>query len=190
MTTQDLLCPMCEHGSLTPSTYSDTFQHRGADLVVEGLECYVCDECGADPVFEDQIRRNHVRVVDARRQADGLLTGREILALRKSLGLSQRDASEVFGGGANAFSKYERGEVAQSVAMDRLLRLVARYPLLLDDLRGHAGVANSAKVDDHSAYVDDGPLSLEGQHAYSTAIGSESSTVVDLGEWKQMRKAA
>lgn len=146
MTTQDLLCPMCEHDSLTPSTYSDTFQHRGADLVVEGLECYVCDECGADPVFEDQIRRNHVRVVDARRRADGLLTGREILDLRKSLGLSQKDASEVFGGGANAFSKYERGEVAQSVAMDRLLRLVARYPLLLDDVRRHTGMIDETGI--------------------------------------------
>lgn len=190
MTTQDLLCPMCEHDSLTPSTYSDTFQHRGADLVVEGLECYVCDECGADPVFEDQIRRNHVRVVDARRRADGLLTGREILDLRKSLGLSQRDASEVFGGGANAFSKYERGEVAQSVAMDRLLRLVARYPLLLDDLRGRPGVTGAAGLDASSEYVDDGPLLLEREHGYDTTVGSESATVVDLGDWKQMREAA
>lgn len=139
MNTEHLKCPMCEHGTLAPNTYSDTFQHHGADLIVDGLECYICGECGADPVFEDQIRRNHARVADARRHADGLLTGREILTLRKSLGLSQQDASEVFGGGSNAFSKYERGEVVQSVAMDRLLRLVARYPLLLDDLRGHPG---------------------------------------------------
>lgn len=146
MTIEDLMCPMCERGGLTPRTYSETFQHRGADLVVEGLKYYVYDGCEADPVFEDHIRRNHVRVVDARRQADGLLTGREILALRKFLGLSQKEALEVFGGGANAFSKYERGEVTQSVAMDRLLRLVARYPLLLDDLRRHTCRADSTGV--------------------------------------------
>lgn len=137
-----------------------------------------------------QVRRNHARVVDARRRADGLLTGREIRALRKSLGLSQKDASEVFGGGTNAFSKYERGEVVQSVAMDRLLRLVARYPLLLDDLRGHPGVSSSAGLDVSSDYVDDGPLLLERQHGYDTTVGSECATVVDFGEWKQMREAA
>ncbi|WP_246156236.1 hypothetical protein [Thiohalocapsa marina] len=89
---------MCEQGALTPDTYSDTFQHHGAELVVHGLECYICRDCGADPVFEDQIRRNHARVVDARRHADGLLTGSEIRVLRKSPSWSEMP-SRACGGG-------------------------------------------------------------------------------------------
>jgi len=50
--------------------------------------------------------------------------------------LTQKDASSLFGGGANAFSKYERGDVIQSDAMDRLMRLVKQHPGLLGDLRG------------------------------------------------------
>ena len=129
------LCPVCEAGELSPIIYSDTFQHNGAELRVDGLEGYLCPTCGADPVFEDQIRRNHRRVVDAKRAADGLLTGDEIRRLRESLVLTQKDASELFGGGANAFSKYERGDVVQSTAMDRLLRLVGKHQYLLDELR-------------------------------------------------------
>jgi len=43
------------------------------------------------------------------------------------LGLTQHAASSIFGGGLNAFSKYERGEVIQSKAMDKLIRVSCRY---------------------------------------------------------------
>ena len=137
------LCPVCEVGKLSPIEYSDTFQHKGADLCVEGLEGYLCQACGADPIFEEQIRRNHRRVIDAKRAADGLLTGSEIRLLRERLDLTQKKASKLFGGGDNAFSKYERGDVTQSVAMDRLLRIVDRYPFLLGELRGDSALLES-----------------------------------------------
>jgi HTH-type transcriptional regulator/antitoxin MqsA len=75
MTEPSLICPECESGALQLHRYSDTFQHQCKNLVVDDLESYLCLACGADPVFEDQIRRNHARIADARRQADGLLTG-------------------------------------------------------------------------------------------------------------------
>ena len=37
--------------------------------------------------------------------------------------------------GPNAFSKYERGEVLQSDAMDALLYIVHKFPFTLDALR-------------------------------------------------------
>lgn len=134
-------CPMCDVGHLTPERYEDEFDYRGQKLQVADLECYVCNTCGADPVFEDQIRRNHRLVTDAKRRADSLLTGDEIKAMRDDLRLSQKDASELFGGGANAFSKYERGDVMQSVAMDRLIRLTWRSASNLHALRVLAGIS-------------------------------------------------
>ncbi len=140
MNTETKICPMCEIGTLTPITFAEDFQHRGSSLHVEGLEGYECHECGADPVLKTQILRNQTRIADAKRHADGLLTGQQIRIIRKALNLSQQDAAVLFGGGANAFSKYERGDVTQSVAMDRLLRLVKRHPFLLNELREHAGL--------------------------------------------------
>lgn len=140
MSNQPILCPVCEEGHLHEAHFAGDFKHGDRTIHVEGLECYRCDACGADPVFEEQIRRNHLKVADAKRKADGLLTGEEVRAIREKLGLSQSEAAELFGGGANAFSKYERGDVLQSKAMDRLLRLTSRYRFMLDDLRSMAGV--------------------------------------------------
>jgi HTH-type transcriptional regulator / antitoxin MqsA len=120
---------------LVAETYSGEVRHNSKMLHVEGLERYRCDQCGADPVLTDQIKRNQLRVCDARRRADGYFTGAEIKALRERFGLSQSQAADLFGGGANAFSKYERGEVVQSLPMDRLMRCVSAFPLLIDVLR-------------------------------------------------------
>jgi HTH-type transcriptional regulator / antitoxin MqsA len=126
-----LICPSCERGQLAEDTFTDEFKHGDSSVLVTDLERYLCADCGAGPIYPDQIRRNHARITDARRGADGLLIGDQIRKLRDRLGLTQQDAARLFGGGANAFSKYERGEVTQSVAMDRLLRMLQVSPELL-----------------------------------------------------------
>src|SRR3546814_12115499 len=78
MTSNSMICPGCELGNLVPSVFADDFRHNDSSVHVEGLECYVCDRCGADPVYPDQIRRNQLRIADVKRKAEGLLTGSEI----------------------------------------------------------------------------------------------------------------
>src|SRR6056297_3139624 len=133
-------CPDCETGELHLERYNEEFEYHGQTLTVEGLECLTCDHCGAEIIRPEEIRHGDKLFADARRRADGLLTGTEIVRIRKNLGLTQRQAAELFGGGANAFSKYERGDVTQSAAMDRLMRMVARFPSLLGSLAQDAGV--------------------------------------------------
>ncbi len=145
-------CTECGEGRLTPSTWEMDVRHGDRTLRVKDLECYVCDHCGADPVFTDQIRRNQLRVADAKRQSDGLLTGAEVRSLREHLGLSQQQAAVIFGGGANAFSKYERGDVSQSVAMDRLLKAAAFVPGVLEFLAVESGFSCERKPLAASAY--------------------------------------
>jgi len=146
-----VVCPVCEHGSLLAELYSDEVRHNGRLLCVEGLERCRCDACGADPVLTDQIKRNQLRVCDARRRADGYFTGAEIKALRQRVGLSQAEAADLFGGGANAFSKYERGEVIQSLPMDRLMRCVSAFPMLLSLLRQSADPSGAKTDNAHAA---------------------------------------
>ncbi len=140
MNHQPEICPDCETGHLHLDTYGDEFEYRDRTLRLEGLTCLVCNHCGAEIFRPEHIRANDRLIAEAKRRADGLLLAEEIRKLRKSLGITQHEAAAIFGGGANAFSKYERGEVIQSVAMDRLLRLVARYPILLSELAMAAGV--------------------------------------------------
>jgi HTH-type transcriptional regulator / antitoxin MqsA len=190
MSDKHLICPVCEADTLAPITFTDFFQHGGREISVADLEGYECPHCGADPIFEDQIRRNHARIADAKRKAGGLLTGSEIKALRERLRLTQKEAADLFGGGANAFSKYERGDVAQSVAMDRLLRLVERHPELLVELRGGGPeVLQTAAANDASGYVS-GNLVRMSAKAYRSPICRERTVVVEMEAWKQSRNVA
>ena len=121
------ICPICETGIPSKQVHTGEFQYRDRTVQVAGLEFSQCNHCGADPVLAEQAKRNQVRFSDAKRAVDGLLSSSDIRKARRYLGLTQHAASAVFGGGLNAFSKYERGEVIQSTAMDKLIRVSCRY---------------------------------------------------------------
>ncbi|EQD62953.1 XRE family transcriptional regulator, partial [mine drainage metagenome] len=55
-------------------------------------------------------------------------------SIRKRLGLSQKAAAELTGGGHNAFSRYERGEARPMPAVINLFSLLDRHPELLAEL--------------------------------------------------------
>jgi len=128
------ICPICETGSLSEQVHTGEIQYRDRAVRVPGLEYSECNNCEADPVLAEQAKRNQVRFADTRRKIDGLLSSSDIRKARRYLGLTQHAASSVFGGGLNAFSKYERGEVIQSEAMDKLIRVTCRYPEAWDYL--------------------------------------------------------
>ena len=123
-------CPHCSSTNQREQHYSDEIQFKTLYLDVEGLLRQECLNCHNTWVADAQATHNGARTKNAFeakrndiRERDGLLTGEQILDIRKSLRLNQRQAAAIFGGGSNAFNKYESGEVLQSFAMDRLLRL-------------------------------------------------------------------
>ena len=58
-----------------------------------------------------------------------------IARVRRKLDLDQKQAAEIFGGGVNAFSRYETGRTKPPLALVQLLRLLDRHPDQLDELR-------------------------------------------------------
>lgn len=122
------ICPLCDSGSLKSSQSTEPFSYAGSCLEIRGYVFSVCASCGAETVLPEQARINDRLIADAKRQHDGLLVSTEIREWRKALGLTQAQAAELLGGGANAFSKYERGEVIQSQAMDLLMRVAWHSP--------------------------------------------------------------
>lgn len=128
---QKLRCSSCGSDNVAERTRSDTVDYRGLTLEVEGLLFDVCQSCrrvsenNKQLIYnEGVIKKAYAAERDLLRKRDGLLSGEEIYQIRKHFALTQREAATLFGGGSNAFNKYESGEVLQSVAMDRLLRLV------------------------------------------------------------------
>jgi len=176
----NLICPVCDEGKLTEATFAGEFKHNGRAIRVEGLECYHCENCGADPVFDDQIKRNHLKVADAKRHEEGLLTGLEIRTARERLGLTQSDAAKLFGGGTNAFSKYERGDVLQSKSMDTLIILSLRFPFLVTELRRLAGMSDREWV------TLDTPKVFAVSRETLKGETVKSAEVIEFSTWKKV----
>ena len=63
-------CPICIHYRLETARFSKKIQHKGSEIEVAELECWLCLECGAMPVFADQQKRNDKRLKNARRRFD------------------------------------------------------------------------------------------------------------------------
>lgn len=127
-------CSRCLGEKVSLVHREDIVDFRGLTLEVEGLAETKCDTCGFTWTTDGQDGDNLARIKeaftkerDAIREREGLLNGEQVQEVLNLLGLSRSDAAALFGGGPNAFGKYISGEVLQSFAMDRLLRLTVGF---------------------------------------------------------------
>lgn len=115
-------CPICGEGHLSEQITKNTVTYKGKTAELDSFYV-VCDVCGIEQADASHLRKNKRQMVAFRKSVDGLLSGSEVTTLRERLKLTKADAAKIFGGGPIAFSKYESDDVAQSEAMDKLLRL-------------------------------------------------------------------
>lgn len=125
-----ITCPVCgaTEDKLTTSTGTETFNYKGASVVIEGYTVTTCSACGEGFVDPESRKRSVVILRDHQRALDGFLTSHEIKGIRKSLNKTQDELSVLLGGGEKAFARYENGTVLQSKAMDNLLRILQKCP--------------------------------------------------------------
>lgn len=134
-------CPICWEGHVTDHVGQMETEYKGKKGLVAS-HYQLCDACGSDFAGAAEMRANKRTMQAFRKQVDGLLSGAEILALRKRYGLNQQQAAKLFGGGPVAFSKYENDDVAHSEAMDKLLRLVWRSEMAFKELVEQEGLVD------------------------------------------------
>lgn len=127
-------CERCGKAETASRTYENVVDFKGLTLEVEGLKETKCLACGHRFLTEEQdshnialLRKAYADRKNKVRQELGLLTGEQIREIIAELNLTQQDAARLFGGGPNAFQKYISGEVLQSAAMDRLVRLTFAF---------------------------------------------------------------
>lgn len=130
---QDLeSCPVCG-GKLIRESHRVSMKYRGQTQVYEQPGQY-CASCKEAFLHSGDLAATAILRKDFDRTVDSLLTSAEIKAVRSRLGLSQRRAGELLGGGPMAFSKYERGLASQNRSTDILLRLLATGKICLEDI--------------------------------------------------------
>jgi HTH-type transcriptional regulator / antitoxin MqsA len=116
------ICDECGQDAVKNLSSEEAYNYKGQEYSVE-VEYSYCEACKTETIEMPQILANEKRVRIEKKKIDGLLSSGEIRASRKSHGLTQEQCGILFGGGQNGFSKYERSEVTQSAAMDKLMRL-------------------------------------------------------------------
>ena len=132
-------CPSCGAAKLVHDTRDLPYTYKGESTVlpqVTGDFCPACDESILDAA---ESRRTMNLMREFTKQVNASIVDPEfIVRVRKKLDLDQREAAEIFGGGVNAFSRYENGKTKPPLALVKLLKVLDRHPDLLPEVRGAA----------------------------------------------------
>jgi putative zinc finger/helix-turn-helix YgiT family protein len=121
-------CPTCNAGWLRDKVITEHFEFevdgKTKTVVAENVPVSECDNatCGERLSGPEAARIRHEAIC----RTFGLLTPREIQAIRERLELSQERFAQLTGIGVATISRWERGRLLQNRAMDNYLRLVER----------------------------------------------------------------
>lgn len=128
-------CPVCgARNGMVFKARDAQVEYKGhtREHIVNVWSCDVCD----DFILEgDALTENERVFIELRAEVEQVLLPEHVKEIREKLGISQREAGRVLGGGVRAFQKYESGEVPVSDAMKNLLVLLGNDPRRLRELR-------------------------------------------------------
>lgn len=114
-------CCMEEHEVKTVLLIENTtFKNVKVDYEAQYLYCDATEEFYMN---EQQIQENDIRIKDAYRRNQGLLTSSEICSIRSKYGISQSDLCILLGWGEKTITRYE-GHQVQDKAHDTILKKI------------------------------------------------------------------
>ena len=129
-------CPVCGAAELIHDTRDIPYTYKGETTVITAVTgdfCPACVESILDAAESNRVMRE-MRAFSKQVNA-AIVDPSFITNVRKKLDLDQREAAEIFGGGVNAFSRYENGKTKPPLALVKLFKLLDRHPDLLNEVR-------------------------------------------------------
>ncbi|TAL90058.1 MAG: type II toxin-antitoxin system MqsA family antitoxin [Candidimonas sp.] len=129
-------CPVCGAAELIHDTRDLPYTYKGETTVIAAVTGEFCPAC-AESILDASESSRVMREMRAfSKQVNAAIVDPSfITSVRKKLDLDQREAAEIFGGGINAFSRYENGKTKPPLALVKLFRLLDRHPDLLNEVR-------------------------------------------------------
>lgn len=131
-------CPACGGRDMVQESRTQTVAYGGLESPAyeqPGLWCRACGE-GLLSFKEMEVGTREMHKLKAR--VENLLEPSEVKRVRKKLGLTQKEAGLLLGGGPSAFQKYESADIMTSQAISNLLRVLDHDPSALEVLRREA----------------------------------------------------
>lgn len=129
-------CPCCGAAKLLRETREIPYSYKGETTTIPGVTGDFCPACDEVLLDREQGDRYSEWVGAFQRQVNAAYVDPNFIAkVRKKLDLDQRQAAEIFGGGINAFSRYENGKTKPPLSLVKLLKVLDRHPELLSEVR-------------------------------------------------------
>ncbi|MFI4920261.1 MAG: type II toxin-antitoxin system MqsA family antitoxin [Gammaproteobacteria bacterium] len=128
-------CPNCGKAELVHGTRDMPYVYKGETKVIPTVVADYCPACGEGVMELGESVRTSVMMLDFNKEVNASFVDPEfIVNVRKKLHLDQKEAAEIFGGGVNAFSRYENGKTRPPLALVQLLKVLDRHPDLINEV--------------------------------------------------------
>lgn len=129
-------CSNCGAAKLVHDTRDQTYTYKGESTILAQVTGDFCPACDESILDAEESRRTMNLMLAFNKQVNAAIVDPDFIAtVRKKLALDQREAAEIFGGGVNAFSRYENGKTKPPLALVKLLKVLDRHPDLLGEVR-------------------------------------------------------
>lgn len=129
-------CPTCAAAEMLHDTRDLPYTYKGETTLIPAVTGEFCPACDESILDAEHAKRTMAVMLMFNKQVNAAIIDPDfITSVRKRLGLDQREAAEIFGGGVNAFSRYENGKTKPPLAVVKLLKLLDRHPDLLNEIR-------------------------------------------------------
>jgi len=129
-------CPSCGAAKLVRDTRDTPYTYKGEETTMPAVTGDYCPACGEAVLDMGESVRTSALMLEFNKQVNATIVDPAfIVGVRKKLRLDQREAAEIFGGGVNAFSRYENGKTKPPLALVKLLKVLDRHPDLLEEIK-------------------------------------------------------
>ena len=129
-------CPVCGVAELARDTRDIPYIYKGESTIIPSVTGDFCPVCSEAVLEKSESDRISLLMLEFNKQVNASIVDPAFIAtVRKKLALDQREAGEIFGGGVNAFSRYENGKTKPPLALVKLLKVLDRHPELLAEIR-------------------------------------------------------
>lgn len=129
-------CPVCGGAELVHDTRDIEYTYKGESTILQAVTGDFCPDCHESVHDREQCIRLNDLMLEFNKQVNSSIFDPDLVTrVRKKLKLDQKEAAALFGGGINAFSRYENGKTKPPVSLVRLLQLLDRHPELLLEIK-------------------------------------------------------
>jgi HTH-type transcriptional regulator/antitoxin MqsA len=130
-------CPTCGTGKLVAAVRDVPYTYKGKRTVIKAVRGAFCNNrrCREVVMEMGESVRTSKEMLEFNKRVNTALTPIGLLTeVRERLNLTQQQAAKVFGGGPNAFSRYESGKTKPPVALVKLFKVLHKHPGLFGEI--------------------------------------------------------